>query len=75
MVKTVSLSYENRLDILFKRVKQYRTVGRLQNENQSDKLHNEIKDLLEIVNPEYEIVESTQEGYEKIIEMIKEKLH
>jgi len=75
LVKSVSLSYENRLDILLRRVKQYKTVGRLQNEEQSDKLYNEIKDLLDIVNPEYEIVEATQNGYEKVIEIIKEKLH
>lgn len=75
LVKSVSLSYENRVDILFKRVKQYRTVGRLHNEEQSDKLYNEIKDLLDTVNPDYEVVEATQEGYEKVIEMIKEKLH
>lgn len=75
LVKSVSVSYENRLDILFKRVKQYKTSGRLHNEQQSDKLYNEIKDLLDIVNPEYEIVEATQDGYEKVIEMIKEKLH
>ena len=75
LVKSVSSSYKNRLDILFKRVKQYKTVGRLHNEEQSDKLYNEIKDLLDIVNPEYEIVEATQDGYEKVIEMIKEKLH
>ena len=75
LVKSVSNSYENRVDILFKRVKQYRTVGRLHNEEQSDKLYNEIKDLLDTVNPDYEVVEATQEGYEKVIEMIKEKLH
>lgn len=75
LVKSVSNSYENRVDILFKRVKQYKTVGRLHNEEQSDKLYNEIKDLLDIVNPDYEVVEATQEGYEKVIEMIKEKLH
>ena len=75
LVKSVSNSYENRIDILFKRVKEYSIVGRLHNEEQSDKLYNEIKDLLDIVNPDYEIVEATQEGYEKVIEMIKEKLH
>lgn len=75
LVKSVALSYENRLDILFKRVKQYKTIGRLHNEEQSDKLYNEIKDLLDTVNPEYEIVEATQDGYEKVIEMIKENLH
>lgn len=75
MVKSVSNSYENRVDILFKRVKQYKTVGRLHKEEQSDKLYNEIKDLLDIVNPDYEVVEATQDGYEKVIEMIKEKLH
>lgn len=75
LVKSVSLSYENRLDILFKRVKQYRTVGRLHNEEQSDKLYNEIKDLLDIVNPEYKIVEATQAGYKEVIKMIKEKLN
>lgn len=75
LVKSVSNSYENRIDILFKRVKEYKTVGRLHNEEQSDKLYNEIKDLLDIVNPDYEVVEATQEGYEKVIEMIKEKLH
>lgn len=75
LVKSVSLSYENRVDILFKRVKQYKTTGRLQNEEQSDKLYNEIKDLLDIVNPEYKIVEATQDGYKEVIKMIKEKLH
>lgn len=75
LVKAVSLSYENRLDILFKRVKQYRTVGRLHNEEQSDKLYNEIKDLLDTVNLEYKTVEATQDGYEEVIKMIKEKLH
>lgn len=75
LVKSVSNSYENRIDILFKKVKQYKTVGRLHNEEQSDKLYNEIKDLLDTVNPDYEVVEATQEGYEKVIEMIKEKLH
>lgn len=74
LVKSVSLSYENRLDILFKRVKQYKTTGRLHNEEQSDKLYDEIKDLLDTVNPEYEIVEATQDGYEEVIRMIKDKL-
>ena len=74
LVKSVSLSYENRLDILFKRVKQYKTIGRLHNEEQSDKLYDEIKDLLDTVNPEYEIVEATQDGYEEVIRMIKDKL-
>lgn len=46
LVKSVSNSYENRIDILFRRVKEYKTVGRLHNEEQSDKLYNEIKDLL-----------------------------
>lgn len=75
LVKSVSLSYANRLDILFKRVKQYNITGRLHNKEQSDKLFKEIKDLLDTVNPDYEVVEATQEGYEKVIEMIKEKLH
>lgn len=74
LVKSVSSSYENRLDILFKRVKQYKTIGRLHNEEQSDKLYNEIKDLLDIVNPKYEVVEATQDGYEEVIRMIKDKL-
>ena len=75
LVKSVSLSYENRLDILFRRVRKYKTVGRLHNEEQSDKLYNEIKDLLDIVNPDYKVVEATQEGYDKVISMIKENLH
>ena len=75
LVKSVSLSYENRLDILLTRVRRYSTVGRLHDEEQSDKLYNEIKKLLDSVSPMYRVIEATQDGYDKVVSMIKEKLH
>lgn len=74
MVNSASLSYENRLDILLKRVKRYSTVGRLHNEEQSDKLYDEIKKLLDSVSPIYRVIESTEDGYDKVVSMIKDKL-
>lgn len=74
LVKAVSNSYENRIDILFKRVKQYSIVGRLHNEKESNELFDNIKDLLDIVSPNYGIVEATEKGYNHVIDIIKEQL-
>jgi nicotinamide riboside kinase len=55
-------------NFLIKRVKKYNPSGRLQTEEESDSLHEEIKLILNELNVKYVEVDGTKEGYNQIIQ-------
>lgn len=57
----------NNKNYLIYRTKDFNPIGRLQNKDESDVIHNNIKDLLSNNNIVYECVDGTINGYEKII--------
>ena len=58
-------SFNNR-NYYLTRVKEYNPIGRFQNEEESDKIGNEIVDLLNNLNIKYTCVNGEKEGYEHI---------
>lgn len=70
-----AFNYYDNLNFLLVRVKDYNPVGRHQTEEESDQLYAPIRDLLESRNIEYiDNIPGCDEGYDKIFEIVKERL-
>lgn len=74
--KTVmdTFNFYDNINFLLNRVKEYNPIGRHQNEEQSDALKRPLIDLLQSRDIEYIEIDGCVDGYNKIYEIVKQKL-